>query len=142
MTPTGGDVEVVIDTADAPFAYDHGQAIIVEARTTAGYLTMHIPKADALGWAAQLVAAVVASSEHDRPCRRIEDTVPVDRSRIEELAGIVGIIEDWLLHADDDTHHDLAEFLTGLGHLRHNPVGRLVDDLGTHHVALRRAASH
>ena len=134
MTPAADDVEVVIDTADAPFAYDHGQAIIVEARTTVGYLTLRLPAVDALGWAAQLVAAIVASSEHDAPCRRIEDTVPVDRSRIEELAGIVGIIEDWLLHADDDTHHDLA----GLGHLRHDPVGRLVDELGTHHIALRR----
>lgn len=148
MTPTAdgaGDVEaveVIVDTADAPFAYDHGQAIVVEARTTVGYLTLRLPRADALGWAAQLVAAVVVAGEHERPCRRIEDTVPVDRSRVEELAGVVGVMEDWLLHADTDTHRDLAGFLAGLGNMNRNPVGQLVDELGTHHIALRRAASH
>jgi hypothetical protein len=138
VTPAASEVEVVIDTSDAPFAYDHDSGIVVEARTTVGYLTLRLPAVDALGWAAQLVAAVVASSEHDAPCHRIDDTVPVDRSRIEELAGIVGVIEDWLLHADDDTHHDLAEFLRGLGNLHHRPVGMLIDELGTHHIALRR----
>jgi len=35
-------VDVVIDTADTPFAYDHHNTIAVEARTTRGYLTINL----------------------------------------------------------------------------------------------------
>ena len=55
------------------------------------------------------------------------------------LAGIVGIIEDWLLHAEPETCDDLARFLAGIGNLHHRPVELLIDELGTHSLALRRA---
>lgn len=142
MTTEPDAVDVVIDTADAPFAYDHHNATVVEARTTRGYLTINLPAADATIWAAQLVAAVATSGAADSSPRTprpdIDDTIRIDRSRVEELAGLVGVVEDWLLHAEPETHADLNAFLRGIGHLHHNPVALVIDELGTHNVALNR----
>lgn len=149
MTPEPGsdavEIDVVIDTADAPFAYDDRDAIVVETRTTNGYLTLHLPAVDATIWAAQLVAAVTTTGAASPPAPAprsprlgVDDTVRIDRSHVEELTGLVGVIEDWLLHAEPETHDDLNTFLRGIGHLHHNPVTLVIDELGTHNVALNR----
>lgn len=58
----------------------------------------------------------------------------------EQLAELLGLLEDWLLHAGDDTRAELADFAF------HGPAGSrdpgyvrwLIDRLGTHSVALTR----
>ena len=61
--------------------------------------------------------------------------------QVEDLAWLIGILEDWLLHASDDAYGDLADF-AGRG-----PFTRPADQhariiahqLGDHHVTLLRA---
>lgn len=58
----------------------------------------------------------------------------------EQLAELLGLLEDWLLHAGQDTRTELADFAC------HGPAGSgdpgytgwLIDRLGTHSVTLTR----
>jgi hypothetical protein len=60
---------------------------------------------------------------------------------IDDLAWLIGVLEDWLLHASDDTAADLAQFAGGGPFTRHpDRHARLIaSQLGEHHVVLRRA---
>jgi hypothetical protein len=42
--------------------------------------------------------------------------VVLDPDEAADLARLLDLIEDWLRHADDDAHADLAGFLDGSGH--------------------------
>jgi hypothetical protein len=41
--------------------------------------------------------------------------VVLDPDEAADLAHLLGVVEDWLLHADDDARADLAGFLDGSG---------------------------
>jgi len=61
--------------------------------------------------------------------------------QVEDLAWLIGVLEDWLLHASDDAYDDLAEF-AGRGPFTRpaDQHGRLIaHQLGDHHVTLLRA---
>ena len=45
-----------------------------------------------------------------------EPSVVLDCDEAADLARLLEVIEDWLLHADDDARADLAGFLDGSGH--------------------------
>ena len=60
---------------------------------------------------------------------------PVHVDDLEDWADLVGLIEDWLLHASDETLAELADF----GPTR-RPVDPLIRDLGALCVRLRRLA--
>lgn len=65
--------------------------------------------------------------------------VPIDVA--EDLTALIGVLEDWLLHASDDTLADLAQFAGG-GPFTGRPAqhARLIArELGCHHQNLRRA---
>ncbi len=60
---------------------------------------------------------------------------------IEDLTWLIGVLEDWLLHASDDAYADLAHF-AGQGPFTRpaDQHGRLIaHHLGDHHVTLLRA---
>ncbi|MDX6260299.1 MAG: hypothetical protein QOH84_1987 [Kribbellaceae bacterium] len=42
--------------------------------------------------------------------------VVLDADEAADLARLLDLVEDWLLHADDDARADLAGFLDGAGH--------------------------
>lgn len=42
--------------------------------------------------------------------------VILDADEAADLAHLLSVVEDWLLHADDDAQADLAAFLDGSGH--------------------------
>jgi hypothetical protein len=59
----------------------------------------------------------------------------------DELRRLLGVVEDWLLHASVDTLDELGGFLTGLGWSGAGPeqlVTWLINDLGEHTITLRR----
>jgi hypothetical protein len=68
--------------------------------------------------------------------------VLVDADEIDELRRLLGTVEDWLLHAADETLDDLGRFLAGLA-WSVAPAERLttalITDLGDHSVTLARA---
>lgn len=45
-----------------------------------------------------------------------EPGVVLDADEAADLAALLDLVEDWLLHADDDARADLAAFLDGSGH--------------------------
>lgn len=45
-----------------------------------------------------------------------EPGVVLDPDEAADLARLLEVVEDWLLHADDDAQADLAGFLDGSGH--------------------------
>jgi hypothetical protein len=58
----------------------------------------------------------------------------------DELRRLLGTVEDWLLHASDETLDDLGGFLAGLGRSGAGPeqlVTWLIHDLGEHTLTLR-----
>jgi hypothetical protein len=65
------------------------------------------------------------------------ERVVLDRLDVDDLACLLGLVEDWLLHADSDTHRDLREFWPHR-HV-HDPVLVVIDDLAAHTRRLRRA---
>jgi len=69
----------------------------------------------------------------------IHDTalVVLDRDQADELAFLLGRVEDWLRHTSGDTRADLAEFLDGAGHGRLAAAG-LIDTLAGHTAMLNR----
>lgn len=70
--------------------------------------------------------------------------VVLDPDEAADLARLLDLIEDWLLHADDDTRADLAGFLDGNGH-GHLAAAGLATLLGhnatTLHRRLRKATT-
>jgi hypothetical protein len=71
-------------------------------------------------------AGATASSDYD---------LVVDRGTVEDLAAVLGIVEDWLLHTDDDVLTDLGEFAFSC-HGRARAVTGFIDELGTCGVRL------
>jgi hypothetical protein len=69
-------------------------------------------------------------------------SVLLDPDQIDELRRLLGTVEDWLLHAGEDTLDDLGGFLAGLSWSTASPArltGALIADLGEHTVLLRQA---
>ena len=60
---------------------------------------------------------------------------------VEDLAWLIGILEDWLLHASDDTSADLAAFAgNGAFSQPADQHARLIaNQLGDHHLTLLNA---
>jgi hypothetical protein len=73
-----------------------------------------------------------------------ESGVVLDCDEAADLAHLLEVIEDWLLHADDDARTDLAGFLDGSGH-GHLAAAGLATLLGhnatTLHRRLRKATT-
>jgi hypothetical protein len=67
-----------------------------------------------------------------------EYRIVLDRGTAEDLAHVLTLLEDWLLHTGDDVHHDLAEFVLGCNGLT-AAVPAFIDALGNHSVQLHRA---
>lgn len=70
--------------------------------------------------------------------------VVLDPDEAADLARLLDLIEDWLRHADDDAHADLAGFLdgSGHGHLAAAGLARLVEQNAvTLHRRLRKATT-
>jgi hypothetical protein len=63
--------------------------------------------------------------------------VVLDLDEAADLARLLEVIEDWLLHADDDAQADLAGFLDGSGH-GHLAAAGLITTVGHACVALHR----
>jgi hypothetical protein len=64
-----------------------------------------------------------------------EPTVPVHADDADDLIHLLSILEDWLRHASDEVHDELAHF-TG----RTSPeLTALINELGHHTMRLRRA---
>ena len=60
----------------------------------------------------------------------------------DELRRLLGIVEDWLLHASAETLDELGGFLVGLGGSGAGPeqlVTWLIHDLGENTLTLRRS---
>lgn len=73
-----------------------------------------------------------------------EPGVVLDPDEAADLARLLDLVEDWLLHADDDARADLAGFLDGSGH-GHLAAAGLATLLGhnatTLHRRLRKATT-
>ena len=70
-----------------------------------------------------------------------EGFVRLSAFTVEDLAWLIGVLEDWLLHASDDTSADLAAF-AGNGPFSRpaDQHARLIaNQLGDHHVTLLHA---
>jgi hypothetical protein len=66
-----------------------------------------------------------------------DPTISLHLDEADELAHLLGQIEDWLRHTGGDTFEHLAEFFNGPGHGRLAAVG-LIDVLGCHAARLQR----
>jgi hypothetical protein len=63
--------------------------------------------------------------------------VVLDLDEAADLAALLDLIEDWLLHTDDDAQADLAGFLDGCGH-GHLAAAGLITTVGHASIALHR----
>ena len=63
--------------------------------------------------------------------------VVLDPDEAADLARLLEVVEDWLLHADDDARADLAAFLDGTGH-GHLAAAGLTTLLGHNATTLHR----
>ena len=63
--------------------------------------------------------------------------VVLDLDEAADLAALLDLIEDWLLHTDDDAQADLAGFLDGSGHGQLAATG-LITTVGHASIALHR----
>lgn len=63
--------------------------------------------------------------------------VVLDADEAADLAGLLDLVEDWLLHADDDACADLAGFLDSAGH-GHLAAAGLAALLGQNATTLHR----
>ncbi|MCM4082237.1 hypothetical protein LXN57_32190 [Actinoplanes sp. TRM88002] len=74
----------------------------------------------------------------------VEPGVVLDADEAADLARLLDLVEDWLLHADDDARADLAGFLDGSGN-GHLAAAGLATLLGhnatTLHRRLRKATT-
>jgi hypothetical protein len=66
-----------------------------------------------------------------------DDLVVLERDEADELAFLLGRVEDWLRHAGDDARDDLAGFLNSAGNGRLAAAG-LIDILAGHAATLHR----
>lgn len=60
---------------------------------------------------------------------------------VEDLAWLLGLLEDWLLHASDEAYDDLAEF-AGRGRFTRSAdqhARMIAREIGDHHTTLLRA---
>jgi hypothetical protein len=65
------------------------------------------------------------------------DGVVLDLDEAADLAALLDLIEDWLLHTDDDAQADLAGYLDGSGH-GHLAAAGLITTVGHASIALHR----
>lgn len=63
--------------------------------------------------------------------------VVLDLDEAADLARLLEVIEDWLLHTDDDARADLAGFLDGSGH-GHLAAAGLITTVGQASLTLHR----
>ena len=63
--------------------------------------------------------------------------VVLDVDEAADLAALLDLIEDWLLHTDDDAQADLAGYLDGSGH-GHLAAAGLITTVGHASIALHR----
>jgi hypothetical protein len=63
--------------------------------------------------------------------------VVLDVDEAADLAALLDLIEDWLLHTDDDAQADLAGFLDGSGH-GHLAAAGLITTVGHASITLHR----
>lgn len=61
---------------------------------------------------------------------------PLHTGELQELAHLVTLLEDWLLHTGDDVRDDLADFNHPHG------IAAIIEDLGTWSVKLHRLTRH
>jgi len=66
-----------------------------------------------------------------------ERGVVLDLDEAADLARLLEVIEDWLLHTDDDARADLAGFLDGCGH-GHLAAAGLITTVGQASLTLHR----
>ncbi|MEO3781580.1 hypothetical protein ABGB16_33375 [Micromonospora sp. B11E3] len=81
----------------------------------------------------------------DTPAAATADQgVVLDPDEAADLARLLDLIEDWLLHADDDARAGLAGFLDGSGHGHLAAAGRATlvgHNATTLHRRLRKATT-
>jgi len=65
------------------------------------------------------------------------DGVVLDLDEAADLAALLDLVEDWLLHTDEDAQADLAGFLDGSGH-GHLAAAGLITTVGHASIALHR----
>ena len=65
------------------------------------------------------------------------DGVVLDLDEAADLAALLDLIEDWLLHTDDDAQAHLAGYLDGSGH-GHLAAAGLITTVGHASIALHR----
>ncbi len=78
------------------------------------------------------------------PPAAVDRRVILDCDEAADLISLLDLIEDWLRHADDDAHDDLAGFLDSAGHGRLAAAGLacLVEQNATTlHRRLRKATT-
>lgn len=63
--------------------------------------------------------------------------VVLDLDEAADLAALLDLIEDWLLHTDDDAQADLAGYLDSAGH-GHLAAAGLITTVGHASIALHR----
>jgi hypothetical protein len=63
--------------------------------------------------------------------------VVLDLDEAADLAALLDLIEDWLLHTDEDAQADLAGYLDGSGH-GHLAAAGLITTVGHASIALHR----
>ncbi|WP_433432934.1 hypothetical protein [Nonomuraea sp. CA-141351] len=64
---------------------------------------------------------------------------PLHRDELRDLAWLLGLLEDWLLHTSDDVRADLATFPGPSRHtIDRHTIDDLIDHLGTQAVKLHR----
>jgi hypothetical protein len=66
-----------------------------------------------------------------------EPEVGLNLDEADDLARLLGYVEDWLRHSDADTHDNLTDFFNGPGHGRLAVAG-LIDLLATHAATISR----
>jgi hypothetical protein len=66
-----------------------------------------------------------------------DPAVVLDLDEATDLVALLDVIEDWLLHADDDAQADLAGFLDGSGH-GHLAAAGLITTVAHASAALHR----
>jgi hypothetical protein len=66
-----------------------------------------------------------------------DPVVVLHHDEADDLAHLLGLVEDWLRHAGADTDDELAQFFNGPGNGRLAATG-LIDLLGCHAATLQR----